>query len=75
MKFRSLKQRSCVVCLNQKKENLLSINPINIKYASGGDKITFKDCGYKFIDKQIFKNVKKRYNKLEEFIYFDYLKK
>ena len=30
-----------------------------IKYASGGDKITFKDCGYKFIDKQIFKNVKK----------------
>ena len=46
-----------------------------IKYASTNDKKNYIDCGYKFIDKQIFKNVKRKYKKLEEFIYFDYMKK
>lgn len=34
----------------------------------------YKDCGYKFIKKKIFRNMKlKKYKKLEDFIYDDYL--
>ena len=60
--------------LLNKNSNIIFKNKVEAA-GTKDNKITFKDCGYKFIDKQIFKNVKKRYNKLEEFIYFDYLKK
>jgi len=34
----------------------------------------YKDCGFKFINKKIFKGIKlKKYNKLEDFIYDEYL--
>lgn len=76
LKFRKSKTKiMCGLLKSKKGKFVLDKSNQLIKYASGGDKITFKDCGYKFIDKRIFKNVKKRYNKLEEFIYFDYLKK
>ena len=46
-----------------------------IRNKTGRNKRIYKDCGYKFINKEIFKNVNKNYKKLEDFIYLDYLKK
>ena len=46
-----------------------------IKIKKEQNKRIYKDCGYKFINKEIFKNVNKNYRKLEDFIYSEYLKK
>lgn len=72
------KSKTKIMCgLLESKEGKFILDKSNqkIKYATAKDKKTYKDCGYKFINKQIFKGVKKRYKKLEEFIYFDYLEK
>ena len=45
---------------------------INIKK---GNKNSYKDCGFKFINKKIFKTInKKKYEKIEDFIYAEYIK-
>jgi len=46
----------------------------SIKLGLRGNKQTYIDCGYKFINKEIFKQVKKKYKKIEDYIYGDYLK-
>tara|TARA_B100001093_G_scaffold266254_3_gene254637 strand:+ start:3062 stop:3727 length:666 start_codon:yes stop_codon:yes gene_type:complete len=47
----------------------------NIKLSSNNYQKTYIDCGYKFINKEIFKKTKKKFSKIEDFIYQDYLKK
>ena len=47
----------------------------NIKLSSNNYEKTYIDCGYKFINKEIFKKTKKKFTKIEDFIYQDYLKK
>ena len=46
-----------------------------IKLSSKKNQKAYIDCGFKFINKEIFKQVKKKYIKIEDFIYGDYLKK
>ena len=55
--------------LSLDKKNLL----INLKKLND---IPYKDCGFKFINKKIFKNMnKKKFVKIEDFIYSEYIKK
>lgn len=55
--------------LSLDKKNLL----INLKKLND---IPYKDCGFKFINKKIFKNMnKKKFVKIEDFIYSKYIKK
>lgn len=46
-----------------------------IKIIEKSKKNLYKDCGYKFINKSIFYCAKKKYKKLEDFIYLEYLKR
>ena len=51
-----------------KKNSLLNIKKNN--------KNSYKDCGFKFINKKIFKiKNKKKFEKIEHFIYSEYIKK
>ena len=71
------KSKTKIMCgLLESKEGKFSLDKANqkIRYATKSDKKTYKDCGYKFIDKQIFRGIKKKHKKLEDFIYHDYLK-
>mgnify|MGYP001311782882 CR=1 FL=1 len=49
-------------------------NKVHIKHSLRKDKKKYIDCGYKFINKEIFNHARKKYKKIEDFIYGDYLK-
>tara|TARA_Y100000590_G_C15741525_1_gene1020446 strand:- start:2971 stop:3678 length:708 start_codon:yes stop_codon:yes gene_type:complete len=72
------KTRSDIICatLKSKDGNLVIANE-NLKLVNSYNKKKelYKDCGYKFIKKKIFKNFKnKKFKKIEDFIYHEYSK-
>ena len=69
--------KSKIMCgLLKSKKGKYSIDKkgAHIKLSSKEDKKKYIDCGYKFINKEIFNHVRKKYKKIEDFIYGDYLK-
>tara|TARA_B100001057_G_scaffold473276_1_gene537531 strand:- start:2793 stop:3497 length:705 start_codon:yes stop_codon:yes gene_type:complete len=62
---------SCVIKTRNGNFNLDKKNEI---IRLGGIK-KFKDCGYKFISKKVFKKKFKKYKKVEDFLYQKYIKK
>jgi NDP-sugar pyrophosphorylase family protein len=72
------KNKSDIMCatLKSKDGNLVILNK-NLKLAENNSlkKELYKDCGYKFIKKKIFRKVnKKKFQKIENFIYHEYSK-
>lgn len=71
------KSKTNIMCaVIKSKKGKLSLDKknslINIKK---GEKNSYKDCGFKFINKKIFKTInKKKYEKIEDFIYAEYIK-
>lgn len=76
LKFKLSKTK--IMCgLLKSKDGKYSIDSKNkhIKLTLNDNRKIYIDCGYKFINKEIFKKTKKKFNKIEDFIYQDYLKK
>ena len=64
----------CCVLSSNKGNYVLNTKENKIERNMGLNSKLYKDCGYKFIKKKIFKKIKqKKYEKLEEFIYDKYL--
>jgi len=74
LKFK--KSKTNLMCgILRSKDGALTINKKKNIIESNTKKrsVLFKDCGYKFINKIIFKNSKNEYKKIEDFIYKKYL--
>lgn len=72
------KSKTKIMCsLLKSKKSIYTINKVNkqILIKTNSKQISYKDCGFKFINKEIFKKSKVQYQKIEDFIYLDYLKK
>ncbi len=74
--FRSSKSIiTCAVLSSNKGKLILNKNKKKIEINNNRKLNLYKDCGYKFINKKVFKNIRnKNFNKLEDFIYNEYIK-
>ncbi len=64
----------CGLLKSSKGRYSIDKNKVHIKHSLRKDKKKYIDCGYKFINKEIFNHARKKYKKIEDFIYGDYLK-
>ena len=75
LEFKASKTDIMCAVIKSKKGRLSINKKDSLISPQKNNKLTFMDCGYKFINKKIFKNLKKniKFEKIEDFIYSHFI--